>query len=181
MPTTPNFSFPYPAGADPADVPADLEALADAIDTLLNGNITAAMLAANSVGSSEIVDAAVTSQKLNITTYEDTQSSDVTGGASSQVLPGIDIAPTAGTYLAIASCEAFVWGAGTAKISIRVNGVNVIDGPRCAEPAGSDLRFPLVAHGVITVAAAQHVEVYGTLTGVVDWYRPGRLTLMRIA
>lgn len=61
---TPVFSFPFPEGADPADVPADMEALALSIETLLNGGITAAMLSANSVGASEIIDASVTDAEL---------------------------------------------------------------------------------------------------------------------
>ena len=33
---TPNFALPYPLPADPADVPSDIQALAMALDTLLN-------------------------------------------------------------------------------------------------------------------------------------------------
>lgn len=35
MPNTPNYGFPYPVDSDPADVPDDLQALADALDTAL--------------------------------------------------------------------------------------------------------------------------------------------------
>jgi len=35
MPTTPNFALPFPLDTDPADVPADMEELADAVDSAL--------------------------------------------------------------------------------------------------------------------------------------------------
>jgi len=35
MPATPQFSLPYPAPADPADVPADMQRLAEKLDALL--------------------------------------------------------------------------------------------------------------------------------------------------
>lgn len=35
MGTTTNFTFPYPEPADPPDVPKDIKALADALDTFL--------------------------------------------------------------------------------------------------------------------------------------------------
>ena len=34
MPTTPNFALPYPAATDPADVPADIQRLADKLDSM---------------------------------------------------------------------------------------------------------------------------------------------------
>lgn len=34
MPVTPNLLLPYPSAGDPADVPADMQALAEAIDDL---------------------------------------------------------------------------------------------------------------------------------------------------
>jgi hypothetical protein len=37
MPTTPNFNLPYPEGADPVDVPGDMQALAEATDLALDG------------------------------------------------------------------------------------------------------------------------------------------------
>lgn len=86
MGTTTNYAFPYPAGTDPNDVPADLQALADAIDTAVKtlddavaayhaaGAITNAMLetdavtlakmANNSVGTNELIDDAVTDGKI---------------------------------------------------------------------------------------------------------------------
>lgn len=58
MPTTPVHSLPYPADSDPADVPGDLAALAEAVDSKLDaitpGQITGAtsgqLLIANSSG-----------------------------------------------------------------------------------------------------------------------------------
>lgn len=34
---TPNFNFPYPSGSDACNVPQDIQALAEAVDTLLKG------------------------------------------------------------------------------------------------------------------------------------------------
>jgi hypothetical protein len=40
VPTTPNYAFPYPALSDPPNVPADMQALAVATDTALQGIAT---------------------------------------------------------------------------------------------------------------------------------------------
>jgi hypothetical protein len=41
MPTTPNSKLPYPAATDPADVPADMQRLAVALDEIAYAEITA--------------------------------------------------------------------------------------------------------------------------------------------
>jgi hypothetical protein len=56
MPTTPNSKLPYPAATDPADVPADMQRLAVALDEIAYAEITADVtVTATSEASANVV------------------------------------------------------------------------------------------------------------------------------
>lgn len=57
MPTTPNSKLPYPASTDPADVPADMQKLALALDEIAYAEITANVTVA-APGPTDIVSTA---------------------------------------------------------------------------------------------------------------------------
>jgi hypothetical protein len=168
------------------------ELAASAVTTvkIADSNVTAAKIQDLAVGTAEIADLAVTtgkladgaatSAKVSLTSSEDTQSADI---SATGVLTGISITPGAGTYLAIASAR-FLGGAAadSATLSLRVNGVNVVNGPEVKVSATSDAPA-MVVHGIITPTAGQAVQTHATITsgGGTPNVSTGRLTLLRVA
>lgn len=152
MPSTPVHALPYPTGADPADVPADLQGLAEAIEAAL-----AAMILQDTQSASISATGVLTG--ISITPGAGTFLAIATAQASYEGAPG------SGTSVGLA---------------LRVNGVNVISGPLAEAVAVSNaMQLPLVVAGVITPSAGQAVEVHCTFTGGSSKFaNSGRLILV---
>lgn len=160
------------------------------IQTLLNDadqNAAAATLGVlrdinDVIATSHIEDAAVTSEKALVTTYEDVQTATI---AATGALTGISVTPEAGRYLCIATAELRNTTSGDyGRISLRQAGSNIIDGPRSGSiDFGSDFYWPLIVQGFITFNGSQALEVYFTDSGSASGLQitNGRLSLHRVS
>jgi hypothetical protein len=84
------------------------------------------------------------------------------------------ITPASGGYFAFASA-AVGSASPNASLSIRVNGVNVIDGFAVGQANST-----AIAYGVIVPTGSQAVEVWATISGTTT-VSEGRLVLVKIA
>ena len=150
MPTTPAYDLPYPAPSSTPDVPFDLQALAEAVETRLEDALVkpAAVL----TRSSQTAVGNVGYQKIPLNASEVNR-----GGMGSTVTSRIT-ATRAGLYL-VSGCVAFSSNASGVRYSaIYKNGtiVRFVTGPAASGgPTAYALTFPL------ELAVGDYLELYG--------------------
>ena len=149
MPNTTNFALPYPAATDPADVPADIQRLANAVDAALNPPI----LQMTTSGSQTLTNGTVTKPALVTTQAGSHGGTALTADAANN---RIVVGQTAWYLIsAVAGFDVAVSVQGRRLVMVYVGGVETL---RVA-PVTADSNIQLPVTGILRLGAATQLEM----------------------